>query len=59
MVSSDVDERMLEIMRRLSGDWSAVSLAALTTLLSSFIIRAALSAVMVSCEVTFKLLSCE
>ncbi len=48
VASEDVDDKMSEIISRLSVDWSTVSFAALTTLLSSFIMRPAFSAVIVS-----------
>jgi hypothetical protein len=48
VASEDVDDKMSEIISRLSVDWSTVSFAALTTLPSSFIMRPAVSAVIVS-----------
>ena len=50
MVSEEVTNKMSEIISRLSIDWSTVSFAALTTLPSSFTIRLAVSAVIVSCD---------
>ena len=48
IASKEVDDKMSEIISKLSVDWSTVSFAALTTLPSSFIMRPAVSAVIVS-----------
>lgn len=48
IASEEVDNKMSEMISRLSEDWSTVSFAALTTLPSSFIMILAVSAVIVS-----------